>query len=152
MDILEMLLLITIACCYVFFLVTLQKSLKTISTYNRNMEPAAVWILIVPFLGTVFMFFVADAIATGFKREFEQRGVFTQANPTYAMGLTMATLQCGYFLATFFTGATLFIMLFGFAIPVIWILYWVQVNQKRKELLNLKRNRNLEPGETSIFV
>jgi len=98
------------------------------------------------------MFFVADAIGTGFKREFEQSGVFVDGKPTYGLGLTMAILQCCYFIGNVVMPAPLSTGLLGLAILVIWIVYWVQVNQKRNELVNLKRNGNLAQGETSIFL
>jgi len=146
----ELLLIVIIACSicvipFVFYLITLQKALKTVSPENRKMEPGLVWLLFIPLFSAIWMFFVADAVGTSFKKEFDKHGVFQHDKPTYNLGLTLAILQCCSIIPILGGIAAL-------ASLVIWIIYWVQVNQKTNELLSLARTHNLEPGETSIFV
>lgn len=136
---------------YIFFLITLQNTLKIFSKHNRTIEPGTVWVLLIPLFAGIFLFFVADAIGTGFKREFEQRGVFVEGKPTYSLGITMAIVQCGYYVVNFLFNIPSLTGIIALAILVIWIVYWVQVNQKKNELISLKTNSNLEQGETSIF-
>jgi len=136
---------------YIFFLLTLQKTLKAIRPAYRKMEPGVVWVLLVPFIGGILLFFVADAIGTGFKNEFDRYAVFKQNKPTYGLGVTLAALHCIYFVAGFFN-IPLLMGLIAIAVLATWIVYWVQVNKMKNELLRLKTTFNLEPGEQSIFV
>lgn len=145
-----LLILVVIAFClgvipFVFYLLTLQKALKTVSPENRKFEPGLVWLLFIPLFNAIWMFFVADAIGTSFKKEFDQYGAFQNERPTYNLGLTLAILQCCSIIPLLGSIAALGAL-------VIWIVYWIKVNEKTKELVSLKANSNLAPGETSIFI
>jgi len=130
---------------YIFYLISLQKALQTVSPENRKMQPGLVWLLLIPVFNWVWMFFVAEAISTSFKREFNKYGVLEVERPTYDLGLTLAILQCCFIIPVLGGFA-------GLACFVIWIIYWVKVSQKKNELVNVINNRKLEPGEKSIFM
>jgi len=144
--------MLAIVVLYILFLLTLQKALKIISPENRKMKPGIVWSFLIPIVGVVLMFMVANDIATGFKREFDRCAVFKQGKPTYGLGLTLAILVCVYYAVNFFVTDFLLTGLTAWAIIITWIVYWVQVNKTKNELVKLKAMFNLEPGEKSIFV
>lgn len=136
---------------YIFFLITLQNALKTISPEYRQISPGTVWTMLIPVIGVVMLFIIANNIGSGFKKEFDRYAVFKQGKPTYALGLVFAILQSCYFVSSFM-GTYLVSGLLSLGILVIWIVYWVQVNSVKNELLRLKTTFNLEGGEQSIFV
>ncbi|HWB27088.1 MAG TPA: hypothetical protein VG738_16510 [Chitinophagaceae bacterium] len=129
----------------IFYLITLQKALQTVSRENRKLEPGLVWLLLIPVFNAIWMFFVADGIGTGFQREFEKYGMATSEKPTYNLGLTLAILWCCCIIPVL----NIFAGLGGF---VIWIIYWIKVNEVKNELVNISNNMKLGPNETSIFV
>jgi hypothetical protein len=53
----------------VFFLFTLQNTLKIISSENRKMPPANVWLIIIPLFGILWQFIVVSRIADSIKNE-----------------------------------------------------------------------------------
>lgn len=144
--------LVVILIPYVLFLLTLQKALKVISPANRTMEPGTVWLMLIPFVGAIILFMVANAIGGGFKREFDRYAIFKQDKPTYNLGLTLGVLACLSFVNNIIRTGAIITGLLGWAIIIIWIVYWVQVNKTKNELERLKTTLNLEPGEESIFV
>ena len=47
----------------IFFLLTLQNTLKAISEENRKMPPANVWLMFIPLFNIVWQFIMVDRIA-----------------------------------------------------------------------------------------
>ena len=137
---------------YIFFLLTLQKALKVISPGNRTTEPGTVWLMLIPIVGAIILFIIANAIGSGFKREFDRYSVFKQGKPTYSLGVTLGVLVCVSFVNNIISTGFIITGLLGWAILIIWIAYWVQVNKTKNELEKLKTTFNLEPGEQSIFI
>jgi len=128
----------------IFYILTLQKALQVVSPENRKLEPGLAWLLIIPVFNLVWNFFIVDAIAVSFTREFEKYGVFHSKKQTYDLGLTMSILCCCFWVPLL--GALGMVAAF-----VIWIIYWVKVNQYKNELINIANNKDLETGEKSIF-
>ena|SRR3569833_571630 len=86
----------------IFYLLTLQNALKAVSKYRRKMEPGSVWVMLVPFLNAVFIFFIVEAIGASLKREYERYGVIKTSKPTFYVGLAMAIcFIVGYFWGVF---------------------------------------------------
>lgn len=106
----------------IFYLITLQNALKTVSPENRKMRPGNVWLLLIPLFSTVWRFLVVDAIGDAFKKEYEKNGRMVASKPTYALGLTMAVLEVALLVKPFRSIV---------ALPVLicWIIYWVKVGE-----------------------
>lgn len=130
---------------YIFYLITLQKTLQAVSPENRQMQPGKVWLLLIPVFTWVWLFFVVKAISDSLKREFNKYGVIDDEKPIYDLGLSLAISRCCFIIPILGGFA-------GLASFVLWIVYWVRVNDKKKELINVINNRNLGPGERSIFI
>jgi hypothetical protein len=125
----------------IFYLITLQNALKAVSPKNRKMEPGTVWVMLVPLLNTVFIFFIVEAIGASFKREYERYGVIKMNKPTFYLGLAMAIcFISGYFFGiAYLAGLTC------------WIFHWINVNQYKNEILSLKGGIEADANEPSIF-
>ena len=76
----------------VFYLITLQKTLSSCSQESRSMEPALVWLLLIPLLNMVWHFFVVSAVSKSLHREFVRRNMSEEAKPGRAVGLAMCVL------------------------------------------------------------
>ncbi len=125
----------------IFYLKTLQDTLKEISEENRRMPPANVWLLLIPLFNVVWIFFVVKAISESLYLEYAKYGIGNSEKPTHSIGMAMAILQICFIIP--FAGLAAFIC---------WILYWIKVNDCRKEIINIHNNSTLAQGEKSIFL
>jgi hypothetical protein len=58
----------------IFYLLTLQKALSRVSPRNRLMEPAMVWLMLIPCVNFVWQFFIAVQVPDSLRNEFRERG------------------------------------------------------------------------------
>jgi hypothetical protein len=112
----------------IFFLITLQNTLKIIEPQNRRMQPGNVWLLLIPLFGFVWSFIMVTAIADSCKTQLEQYGIFYEQRPTYNVGIGWAVCLA----------LSIVVGLFSIISLVMLITYWVKVNDVRKQLLSLK--------------
>lgn len=143
-EILLLAILLAVVVPAIFFLITLQNTLKVIEPENRTMQPGKVWLLLIPLFNYVWMFLVVKAIADGLKNQFETYGVYGHEKPTYTVGIALCiSSACGLIpmLGT----------ILSIPVTVLWINYWIKVNRKRKELQVLK-NTIGNADENSIFM
>jgi glycopeptide antibiotics resistance protein len=106
---------------FIFYLLTLQKSLKRCSLENRAMEPGMVWLMFIPLFNLVWHFFMVNNIAKSLALEFQKRGIAEEPKPGYTIGLTMCIL-----------GACSIIPILGALCSlgafVCWIIYWIKIS------------------------
>jgi hypothetical protein len=112
----------------IFYILTLQKALSQCAPVSRTMEPALVWLLIIPFVNLVFSFFVVLAISKSLANEFARRGIPSyDPQPGQAIGLAMSICGC-----------CCMVPLLGFpvglAFVVLWIIYWVKIADCSRQL------------------
>src|ERR1039457_3924679 len=62
------------------YLSMLSRTLRKCSPASRTMEPGMVWLLLIPFFGLIWNFFIVLALANSLGRELPARGV-TQLDP-----------------------------------------------------------------------
>lgn len=93
------------------YLLSLQKALARCSEGNRAMAPGMVWLLLIPCVSTVWIFFVVLKIAQSLGAELRQRGIAEPEAPGKVMGLIMAITAIVFFPVT----------------PIFWVVHWVQV-------------------------
>jgi len=119
---------------FIFFLLTLQKTLKVISPENRRMQPAQVWLMLVPLFNIVWMFIMVNRIADSIKNECIKLHIASEeARPTYNIGIAMCILYlCGIIPIVGGLGSI--------AGVVCWIIYWVKVNEYKKRIIENKNN------------
>jgi len=112
----------------IFFMITLQNTLKAISYENRKMKPKQVWLLLIPFFGLVWQFIIVNRIADSLKAEFASRGIkLDEKRPGFGIGLASCILSScsiipylGY--VTSFGGI------------ICWIIYWSKINDYKIKL------------------
>lgn len=125
----------------IFFLLTLQNTMKVISPENRRMPPSHVWFLFIPLFNIVWQFIMVRRIAKSLAAECVILNIPTSnAEPTYSAGLTWNICNC-----------LIFIPLLGpLASLVTWILYWVKVNEFKK-IISTQTNNYMLDAEQNIF-
>lgn len=128
----------------IFYLLTLQNTLKAISPQNRKMEPGMVWLLLIPLFNMVWQFIVVNRLSASIESEYTSRGLPCKSRPTYNIGLAFAVLNCVNVVSYWSTPLR---NLVGLAI-ICWIIYWVQVNDYKKEL---QRMPPAEYNDSEIF-
>lgn len=134
-------LLLTLLICSIFYLLSLQKALESVSPQNRKMKPGNVWLLFIPLFNIFWNFTVVDAIASSFQKEYEKLGVIKGSKPTYNIGIAMAVLQVVSLIPMI--NAITFIPSL-----VCWIIYWVRVNKCRNELSEIFQHHSLSEQPT----
>lgn len=105
----------------VFYLLALQKALKKCAPASRAMEPAKVWLILIPFFGLVWQFIVVMNIGKSLANEFRRLGIASpEPAPGQQIGLASCVCNCCIFIP-------LLGGLAGLAGLVLWIVYWVRV-------------------------
>lgn len=113
----------------IFYLITLQSVFNTVSSENRKMPSANVWLLLIPIFGIVWHFIVIHKLADSISAEAKSKGIpIQEARPAYNIGLAMCILNCMFFIP----GVNI---LTGIGGIVCWILYWVKITSYKNILL-----------------
>lgn len=116
-----------------YFLKTQQDTFEAIGEENRLMAPGRVWYVLIPGFGLVWNFIVLVKFTDSLKLEFDRRGIpYSEEKPGFVFGLITAILYCGVFIP----------FVSYFAIPgwiVFLILYWINVDKFRKEILEVRQ-------------
>jgi len=131
----------------IFFLLTLQNTLKSISEENRMMPPSNVWLMFIPLFNLVWQFIMVDKIAQSIGAECARLNIpVKDPKPTYNIGL--AWNICNFL--------SIIPIIGGLAALIIFILYWVKVSEFKKLILANQNNymldaeRNLFHGDKAI--
>lgn len=125
----------------IFFLLTLQNTLKEISVENRKMPPSNVWLMLIPFFNIVWQFIMVDKIAQSIGAECERLHIAVATyKPTYTNGLAWNICNCLSFIP--FVG--------GLAALITFILYWVKVSEFKK-LIKANQDNYMLDAERNIF-
>src|ERR1700712_2050103 len=78
----------------IFYLITLQKTLESISLPNRKMPPVQVWLLLIPIVNFIWQFFVVSNISDSIKAECNRLNIpTTEDRPTFNIGLAKNILS-----------------------------------------------------------
>ena len=112
----------------IFYILTLQKALTQSAPVSRTMEPALMWLLIIPFVHLIFSFFVVLAMSKSLANEFARRGMPNyDPQPGQAVGLAMSICGCC-------TVVPLLGLITFWAFLVLWIIYWVKIADYSRRL------------------
>jgi len=125
----------------IFFLLTLQNTLKAISDENRRMPPANVWLLFIPLFNIVWQFIVVDKISQSIAAECARLNLpVKEDKPTYGIGLAWNICNC----------ISIIPIVGGLAALITFIIYWVKVAEYKK-LIKSNQNNFLLDAERNIF-
>jgi hypothetical protein len=111
----------------IFYLLTLQNTLKAISPQNRRMEPGAVWFMLIPVFNIIWSFIVVIRIDESAKAEFEQKDPDTLPETAKDLGLTMCVLSC-------LTWIPLVGGIIWCVALICWIVYWTKMGALKRSL------------------
>ena len=128
----------------IFFIITLQNTLKAISSENRKMPFANVWLLCIPLFNFYWQFVVVNKIAQSIALECEKLQIpVKDSKPTFKLGLTWGICYILFLIPVLKLWMAIII------IPT-WIVYWIKVNQYRKLIIQ-NQNTFLYDAERNIF-
>lgn len=112
-----------------YYLVTLQRTLKEISPENRKMPPEQVWLSIIPLFGIIWQFFIVSRLSDSLALELSKRNVYAEERrPAYNIGMA----YCILISAVIIPYINILASLGGL---VCWVLFWLKVNDYRMLLL-----------------
>lgn len=134
---------------FIFYLLTLQSTLKLVAPNNRKMPPGQVWLTLIPIFGTVWHFFVVNNVSMSIEKEFRSRGLPIESKPAYTIGLIACIL---YALST-----VLFLLgdgskLASLAAFICLIIYWVKIAGHKNKLLMSQYNKSIPEENNSYFT
>ena len=119
---------------FIFYLITLQNTLKVISPENRRMTPSQVWLLLIPLFGIVWHFIMVSRISDSIKSESLLRNIeLKNSRPCYTIGLTMCILNC---ISIFPKVAGILSSVATIGFLFCWIIYWYQIASYKRQIMN----------------
>jgi len=148
---LQLILLLAFLIPAVLFMLTQQRTLKSIRPENRRMRPGLVWLQLIPLFGQIWQFFVVARIANSLGKErtsFSEDSIvglsdYTAAEhwgkrPTFAIGVTYCILVWCNILIEFRTTTDRQIEqihgLIALAMTTCWIIYWVRLAVAKRKI------------------
>ena len=112
----------------IFYLITLQKTIKEVSIENRQIQPNQVWLALIPLFGLIWQFLMVNRIALSLQAEFKKRNINTKdEKPGYFIGLSYCSLFCCSIIPVLGLFA-------GIGGLVCWVIYWVKINNYKTKL------------------
>lgn len=105
----------------IFYLLTLQKALARCSPASRTMDPAMVWLCLIPLFHLIWNFFVVMALGRSLGNEYARRGIpRPEMLPGQSIGMAMSICLCCAIVPVLN-------LLAGPAALVLWIVYWIKI-------------------------
>lgn len=114
----------------IFYLITLQNTLKAISPENRKMEPGMVWLLLIPLFNIIWNFIVVNRMADSIQAELHKKGINVTERPAYNVGIAMCIISC-------VTWIPLLGSLASIGGLICWIIYWVKISEFKRKIESL---------------
>jgi hypothetical protein len=121
----HLMVLFIVACFFllpvVFYILALSRALNKCSPASRTIDPAMLWLLLVPFVNLVWNFFVVLGMAKSLSNEFRLRNLpVSDPTPGQSIGIAMCICAACTIIPILGTVAWL-------ACLVLWIVYWVKI-------------------------
>lgn len=110
----------------IFFLLTLMRTLAAVRPENRMMEPAMVWLNLIPLFNLVWIFFTVVKLADSVVREAAERGLDV-GDGGKALGIAYGALMISSIIP-------LLGIITGIAALVVFIIYWVKIAGYKNQL------------------
>ncbi|MGV3630385.1 MAG: hypothetical protein ACO1O6_04235 [Bacteroidota bacterium] len=121
---------------YVFYLLTLQRTLQEVSPQNRQVPPSNVWLMCIPVFSMIYPFILYPKISDSIMEEFADRKLDTSGDFSRNIGIALAILTLGAPTLRFLGPLAFLGGLASLGFLVIWIVYWVKMNQFKEQLKN----------------
>lgn len=111
----------------IIFLLMLQKTLQRCAPENREMEPAHVWLSLIPVFNLYWQFIIVARVSGSLAKEFASRGIAVEPEPGKFLGIMTCILAlCGWI--------PVLGIITSLAGLVSWVMYWVKIAGYSKQL------------------
>lgn len=118
----------------IFYLLTLQNTMKAVSVQNQKMPPGQVWLELIPVFNLVWQFFNVINVSDSIRNECLARGIsMDEDRPAYSIGMAHCILACCSVVP--FLGS-----LAAIASLICWIVFWVKIANYKTKLLSQPTN------------
>lgn len=118
---------------YIFYALTLSKTIKQCAIQNQKIRPGQVWLTLIPLFGPIWHFVVVARMADMLAAEFRLRNIqVDEERPAYNIGLAFCI--CGVLGWVQYLGVPYISGLAGIAGLICWIIYWVRIARYKKLL------------------
>jgi len=114
----------------VFYLVTVQNTLKAISPENRKLPPKKVWLALIPLFGFYWQYVIVRRATDSLSAEYHQKNIKVDET---GFGMQIGYAYCTLFLISIIPN-TLFGILIGIAGIICLIIYWSKLNHFKREM------------------
>jgi hypothetical protein len=104
---------------HILYLLSMSRCFAQISRRNRQMEPAQVWLCLIPIFGTVWTILMVIRLADSLADEYYDRGLRGDGD----FGKTLGIIYFVALLACWPVGL------------VVWIMYWMKISGYTKEMI-----------------
>lgn len=141
MPVMVLIVLVVFPIPVIFYLITLQNTLKAVSPENRKMEPGMVWLLLIPIFNIVWNFIVVNRMADSIQAELQKKGVSLTERPAYNVGIALCIIGCVTWIPVL--GSVISI-----AGLICWIIYWVKISEFKKRIESLP---DVQDDDSLIF-
>lgn len=126
---------------YIFFLLTLQNTVRLVNPVNQHMKPEQVWLMFIPVFNFLWVFWMIAGVADSVEDELRARGMPAPLHrPGYNVGLGYAICMCVSVLFRFIPYMNMIGIFAGVVGLVLWVIYWVQIYNWQNVLKNYSTN------------
>lgn len=108
----------------VLYLLNLQRAMEAIDDEMRPMAPGLVWLLLIPLVNIVSMFFVVTHLKIGYTKMGAAGRLTAASDGGYGVGLALAICMA-------LTIVPIIGWLASLPVLVLWIIHWVMVSKAR---------------------
>jgi len=113
----------------VFYLLTLQNTLKEVQDANRKTAPTNVWLMFIPLFNLIYPFILYPQICDSVKDEYRYRGLKQDGDFGRGIGIALPIL-------TLCSIVPILGILASMAHLVLFIIFWVKMSEFKTELAN----------------
>ena len=120
--------LLAVVVAFIFYLASIATCFRRMARRNRKMDPAHVWLNLIPLFSTVWMPVTLDRLTDSLRAEYEDRG-YEVPDDSFGRGYWIAYL-------TLFACAMIpYLGVFpGFVGLIVWIVYWSKLAGYSRQL------------------
>ncbi|HVX00375.1 MAG TPA: hypothetical protein VHA52_08080 [Candidatus Babeliaceae bacterium] len=117
---------------FIFYLLTLQNTLKLIAPNNQKMRPGQVWFTLIPIFGPVWHFFVVNNVSMSIENEFRSKNLPIENKPAYTIGLITCILFALRTITFLFGVGSIFVSIVAY---ICLIIFWIKINGYKNQLI-----------------
>jgi hypothetical protein len=132
----------------VFFCLSMQKALNRVSESNREMQPAMVWLLLVPCFNYVWMFFIASKVPASLQKEFRDRDQDDGSDYGAMLGLVTAICVVVTAVLSFVPFISICSLVTALVYLVTGIMFWVKIAGYSGQLGESPRRKSTDTNFT----